>query len=156
MEVASLSLDDVIAAHRLREGYPPDEFTLAVVAGVLAARTELDALLEAHATDWPLSRVAPLERSILRLAAWEIRAGSTPAAVAIDEAVRLTRTYSTDDAAAFVNGVLGGLVAACGDDVDGCRAADPADSASGALEAADEASGDDQGGDDRDGDVRRS
>jgi N utilization substance protein B len=54
--------------------------------------------------------VAPLERSILRLALWEIRGEVSPPEVAIDEAVRLAKRYSTDDAGAFVNGVLGGIV----------------------------------------------
>ena len=70
---------------------------------MLAARTR---------RGWPLDRVAPLERSILRLALWEIQSGVTPPEVAIDEAVRLAKRYSTDEAGAFVNGVLGGVVRA--------------------------------------------
>ena len=66
--------------------------------------------LEAHSKGWPLDRVAPLERSILRLALWEIRDEVSPPEVAIDEAVRLAKRYSTDDAGSFVNGVLGGIV----------------------------------------------
>jgi N utilization substance protein B len=96
----------------LREGYAPDEFTITAVAGVLKTRDDVDALIAAHAKDWPLDRIAPLERSILRLAVWEIQSGVTPPEVAIDEAVRLTKRYSTDEAGAFVNGVLGGIVRA--------------------------------------------
>jgi transcription antitermination protein NusB len=109
-EVTDLALPDLLEGQRLREGYAPDAFTLTAVDGVLAGRDELDAELEAHATGWPLDRVAPLERSILRLALWEIRSEATPPEVAIDEAVRLTKRYSTDEAGAFVNGVLGGVV----------------------------------------------
>ena len=79
---------------------------------MLKTRGDIDALLEAHAKDWPLDRIAPLERSILRLAVWEIQSEVTPPEVAIDEAVRLTKRYSTDEAGAFVNGVLGGIVRA--------------------------------------------
>ena len=103
------TMADLVEGQRLREGYGPDEFTIAAVSGVLAAKEELDAVLEAHSTGWPLDRVAPLERNILRLALWEIQTGATPPAVAIDEAVRLAKRYSTDEAGAFVNGVLGAV-----------------------------------------------
>ncbi len=89
---------ELVEGQRLREGYAPDEFTVKAVAGVLETRDDIDALLEAHAKDWPLDRIAPLERSILRLAVWEIQTGVTPPEVAIDEAVRLTKRYSTDEA----------------------------------------------------------
>ena len=111
-EVTDLSMAELVEGQRLREGYAPDEFTIKAVAGVVKTRAGIDALLEAHAKDWPLDRIAPLERSILRLAVWEIQSEVTPPEVAIDEAVRLTKRYSTDEAGAFVNGVLGGIVRA--------------------------------------------
>jgi transcription antitermination protein NusB len=115
-EVTDLTMAELIEGQRLREGYAPDEFTIKAVAGVLAARDGLDAMLEAHSKGWPLDRVAPLERSILRLALWEIQTEATPPEVAIDEAVRLAKRYSTDEAGAFVNGVLGGIMRAGEDD----------------------------------------
>jgi transcription antitermination protein NusB len=105
-EVTDLSMEELVEGQRLREGYGPDEFTIAAVQGVLSSRDELDALIDRHATGWDVARIAPLERSILRLALWEMQAGGTPPEVAIDEAVRLTKRYSTDEAGGFVNGVL--------------------------------------------------
>ncbi len=110
-EVTPLSMEELVVGHKLREGYAPDEFTVAAVRGVAELTDELDAELGAHSRDWPVARIAPLERSILRLALWELRHTATPPQVAIDEAVRLTKRYSTDDSARFVNGVLGGIVA---------------------------------------------
>ena len=110
-EVTPLSMEELVVGHKLREGYAPDEFTVAAVRGVAELTDELDAELGAHSRDWPVARIAPLERSILRLALWELRHTETPPQVAIDEAVRLTKRYSTDDSARFVNGVLGGIVA---------------------------------------------
>jgi N utilization substance protein B len=109
-EVTELTMAELVEGQRLREGYAPDAFTITAVAGVLADKDDVDAVVRAHAKDWPLDRIAPLERSILRLAVWEIRTGATPPEVAIDEAVRLAKRYSTDEAGAFVNGVLGGVV----------------------------------------------
>ena len=109
-DVTDLDLEELEEGQRLREGYGPDDFTKAAVAGVLERRDELDAVLERHSTGWPLDRIAPLERSALRLALWEIESGTTPAEVAIDEAVRLAKRYSTDEAGALVNGILGAIV----------------------------------------------
>jgi N utilization substance protein B len=109
-EVTPLSMEELVVGHKLREGYPPDEYTITAVRGVVDLADELDAELGAHSRDWPVARIAPLERSILRLALWELRHTETPPQVAIDEAVRLTKRYSTDDSARFVNGVLGGIV----------------------------------------------
>ena len=76
--------------------------------GVIDRQGELDAELAANSPAWPLDRIAPLERSILRLALYELRESDTPPEVAIDEAVRLAKRYSTDEAGALVNGILAG------------------------------------------------
>jgi transcription antitermination protein NusB len=115
-EVTDLAMADLVRGQKLREGYAPDEFTIKAVAGVLRDKQDLDAELEAHSRGWALDRVAPLELSILRLALWEIRAEVSPPEVAIDEAVRLAKRYSTDEAGAFVNGVLGGCLRGDGED----------------------------------------
>jgi N utilization substance protein B len=115
-EVTPLSMDELVVGHKLREGYPPDAYTVAAVRGVTEFGDELDTELGAHSRDWPVARIAPLERSILRLALWELRHTDTPPQVAIDEAVRLTKRYSTDDSARFVNGVLGARVGQAGDE----------------------------------------
>jgi N utilization substance protein B len=109
-EVTDLPMAELVKGQRLREGYGPDDFTVAAVRGVLERTAELDSELDAHSTGWALERVAPLERSILRLALWEIETEATPPAVAIDEAVRLAKRYSTDEAGAFVNGILGAVL----------------------------------------------
>ena len=109
-DLTDQTMAELVEGQRLREGYGPDEFTIKAVAGVLASLEELDAVLQAHSRGWALDRVAPLERNILRLSLWEIQSGVTPPEVAIDEAVRLAKRYSTDEAGAFVNGVLGGVV----------------------------------------------
>lgn len=109
-EVTSRPMAELVDGHRLREGYAPDAFTTAVVAGVMERQDELDAVLGAHSTNWPLQRLAPLERSVLRLALYEIESGLTPPEVAVDEAVRLVRRYATDEAGALVNGILGAIV----------------------------------------------
>jgi N utilization substance protein B len=111
-EVTDLPLEALLANRAASEGYDPDEFTVRSIEGVVEDQPRLDAELAANSPAWPLSRIAPLERSILRLALWELRSGATPPEVAIDEAVRLAKRYSTDEAAALVNGILAGALRA--------------------------------------------
>jgi N utilization substance protein B len=109
LEVTSLPVQTLLDNVKLSEGYEADEFTQRLVAGVLAGRDELDAVLESHSHDWSLARMAPLERNVLRLALYEQRSGVTPPEVAIDEAVRLAKRYATDEAGSLVNGILGSI-----------------------------------------------
>jgi N utilization substance protein B len=85
-------------------------FSRELVAGVDAEREQLDALIERHATGWTLDRIAPLERSILRVALYELlHRSDIPAEVAIDEAVETAKELCGADAPGFVNGILGAV-----------------------------------------------
>jgi N utilization substance protein B len=82
-------------------------FATELVLGTGAQSAKLDALIQQHTENWRLDRLAVIDRLILRMAVWELRhAPDTPAAVVLDEAIELARTFSTDDSAGFVNGVL--------------------------------------------------
>lgn len=83
------------------------EFAHTLVLGTAADVASLDALIQKHSEHWRLDRLAVIDRLILRLGAWELQhAGDTPHAVILNEALELARTFSTDDAVRFVNGVL--------------------------------------------------
>lgn len=79
-----------------------------------AVRTvrELDEVIEEHCQNWRADRIAAIDRAILRLALHEIAVGKTPTRTVIDEAVKLAKKYSSDDSAAFVNGILDAAVKA--------------------------------------------
>jgi N utilization substance protein B len=86
------------------------DFFRSIVLGVLPIREQLDHFIAEHAPDWPLDQVAVIDRNILRMAIWEIAvAEGIPLKVAINEAVELAKTYGSDSAPRFVNGVLGAL-----------------------------------------------
>jgi transcription antitermination protein NusB len=85
-------------------------FTRELVEGVDADAERLDALIERHARDWTLDRIAPLERNILRVALHELLdRDDIPAEVAIDEAVESAKELCAAEAPAFVNGILGAV-----------------------------------------------
>ena len=86
------------------------DFFRSIVLGVLPIRNKLDHFIVDHAPDWPLDQVAVIDRNIIRIALWEFAvADNIPLKVAINEAVELAKTYGSDSAPRFVNGVLGSL-----------------------------------------------
>ena len=71
-----------------------------------AGRPQCDEVLARHTRNWGLSRLALVDRNILRLAACELRAATASAAVIISEALKLAREFSTAESPRFVNGIL--------------------------------------------------
>ena len=79
--------------------------------GVRQHTDGLDAIIQQIAPDWPIDQIAPVDRNILRLAAYEILlAPDTPPKVAINEAVELAKLFGSDSSSRFINGVLGTLL----------------------------------------------
>lgn len=79
----------------------------ALARGTLLHRTLLDQLIAKYAENWEISRMAAVDRNILRLAAFELlNELDTPVSVVIDEAVEIAKTFSTQDSGKFVNGIL--------------------------------------------------
>lgn len=73
-------------------------------------RESIDRWIEKHAPQWPPRRQPGVDRSILRLAVWELTNASTPPKVVIDEAIELAKQFSTEQSPAFVNGVLDAIL----------------------------------------------
>jgi len=74
--------------------------------GAAKEADELDALIVQHAQNWRLERMAIIDRAVLRLAIYELRTAETPPKVVLNEAVDLAKKFSSEDAGAFVNGIL--------------------------------------------------
>ncbi len=86
------------------------EFVRQILFGILPLRQKLDLVIAKYAPEWPLDQIAPIDRNILRIAAWEFTIQKdTPVKVAINEAVELAKAFGSDSAPRFVNGVLGSL-----------------------------------------------
>jgi len=78
-----------------------------LVAGVLEHRAQIDAELRSAAENWTLERMAVVDRNVLRIGVYELtRDPDVPEKVAINEAIDLARRFSSEEACAFVNGVL--------------------------------------------------
>jgi N utilization substance protein B len=99
---------------RIETANPPvPDHTVRLVEGVAEHAARIDELIDAHASNWSIDRLPDVDRAILRMAVYELLwADDVPDAVVIDEAVELAKALSTDDSPAFVNGVLGAILAA--------------------------------------------
>jgi N utilization substance protein B len=97
-------------ASRLAAGVTEDTDALAEATrwatGAWENREAADALVQRLAPQWPPHRQPGVDRSLLRLAIWELGAVQTPPKVVIDEAIELAKAWSTEQSPAFVNGVL--------------------------------------------------
>jgi N utilization substance protein B len=87
-------------------------FTETLLRGVLSKRADVDLIITKAAPDWPLERIAPIDRNILRLGLFELLfadRSQVPAKVAINEAIELAKTFGGESSGRFVNGVLGAV-----------------------------------------------
>jgi N utilization substance protein B len=83
-------------------------FAEELVRGVAEHLEDLDWLIGEHAEEWTVARMAVVDRTILRVACYELlHRDDVPAAVTIDEAVEAAKELSTEDSGRFVNGILG-------------------------------------------------
>ncbi len=88
------------------------DFARSLLDGAIAKLGEIDAHIAATAENWPIKRMAAVDRNVLRLAAFELAyERDTPVSVVIDEAIEIVRKYSTEDATKFINGILDKLKA---------------------------------------------
>ncbi len=87
------------------------QYTVEIVEGVVAHRERIDELLETYSHGWTIERMPAVDRALLRVGTWEVLFNDdVPDAVAVDEAVDLAGSLSTDDSPSFVNGLLGRIL----------------------------------------------
>lgn len=87
-----------------------DDFIKYLAHAVIDKKTDIDPLINRYAKDWPVERLAIIDRNILRLAIFEMfHCPDVPTKVALNEAVELAKEYSGTPAQKFVSGILGAL-----------------------------------------------
>lgn len=82
------------------------KFANELFEGVVAEAGSIDGVMEKHVENWRIDRLAAVDRSILRLAIHELRTGTAPPKVVIDEALELAKKFSSAESPAFLNGIL--------------------------------------------------
>jgi N utilization substance protein B len=90
---------------------PVPAYAVELVEGVTEHRARIDELLASYAEGWTLERMPGVDRAILRIGVYELLwCPDVPDAVAIDEAVELAKSLSTDESPKFINGILGRIL----------------------------------------------
>jgi transcription antitermination protein NusB len=87
-------------------------FMQELLSGVISRKRDLDLVIEKAAPEWPLNRIAPVDRNVLRLGLYELLFANremVPAKVAINEAIELAKSFGGEHSGRFVNGVLGAV-----------------------------------------------
>src|SRR5215831_3906864 len=110
-DVSQAEPDDLIRAYWAELGDAEIEeaardFATRLALGTLAHSAELDERIRLRAEHWRISRMAIVDRNILRLAVYEFLYEPTPRTVAINEALEIARRFSTYEATQFINGIL--------------------------------------------------
>lgn len=109
MDLSQHPLEDVIARYWASGEADSDakEYADELVRGVAGRVNEIDALLANYSTNWKLTRMAAVDKNILRIGAYELTSRmDIPVKVAINEAVEVAKRFGTADSGAFVNGIL--------------------------------------------------
>ena len=110
-DVAGTRVDELVRTFwsELSDGEfdePAREFATRLVTGTLSNLTEVDERIRSRAEHWRISRMALVDRNVLRLAVYEFLHEPTPRTVAINEALEIARRFSTYEATQFINGIL--------------------------------------------------
>ena len=99
--------EDEDLAELVRGGASVQAFAEVLVHGVTAHKADIDTLLGRFSTNWKVSRMALVDRNILRMACFELlHLDDVPPKVSLNEAVEIAKRYGSTDSSAFINGIL--------------------------------------------------
>lgn len=106
---SSVAIDDIMGRNiqRYKAMVDDTDFIRDLVRGVAKSTSELDAILQPLAPEWPVDQIARMDRNILHIGLYELRNPGAPPKVVINEAVELAKAFGGDNSSKFVNGVLG-------------------------------------------------
>jgi len=109
LDIGKHAKDEILQTFWQMNEHPQNvrEFANRLFDGSVARMQEIDIIIQKHAVNWRLDRMAVVDRNVLRLAVFEFLSGSkTPETVVINEALEVAKKFSTHESAQFVNGVL--------------------------------------------------
>lgn len=104
---AAEAVDGAFATDDAKVDPEARRFALDLAQGVSEHQADIDKLIETHSHNWRLDRMARVDRSVLRLATYELLfRADIPKKVTINEAVELGKRFGAEDSSAFINGLL--------------------------------------------------
>lgn len=109
----SLNLNDVVREninYFTQPEFEDKDFTKKLVLDIVKNIDKIDAYIKKFAPHWPLEKITPIDRNILRIGIWElIFSSDVPPKVAINEAIEIAKVFGNISSGKFINGVLGAI-----------------------------------------------
>ncbi len=110
--LSAVAARDVLARNSIDPSHADADrsFAESLLAGIFAKKDELDAVIAKAAPQWPIDKIAPIDRNILRIGLFELLFSdysAVPPKVALNEAIELAKSYGGETSSKFINGVLG-------------------------------------------------
>jgi len=99
-------LSEMAEHEDLNPDHPALAFADELIRNTIIHMEDIEAKIEAHSSNWSIDRIVSLDRSILRVAIYEMLFTNTPPAVIINEAIEIAKKYSSESSNKFVNGIL--------------------------------------------------
>jgi len=112
IDVGSLDKEKVLQMDWVEEEIPDDlrGFVIDLINGAIEHQELIDKLIIKYSDNWTLDRISPVDRAILRFSIYSLLYRSDiPANVVIDEAIEISKQYSTEKSYQFINGILDGI-----------------------------------------------
>lgn len=105
------SLEDEYELYQKMPQENQEEYIQRAVTGVMEHLYELDNYIEKYAKGWNIARISRISKCILRLCMYEVLYLGIPVGASVNEALELAKNYDSEEAAGFVNGIMGAFVA---------------------------------------------
>ena len=108
------NFQSLVGEYDLYQELPPEnqkEYIQRAVTGVMAHLYELDDYIEKYARGWNIARISRISKCILRLSMYEVLYLGIPVGASVNEALELAKKYDSEEAAGFINGIMGAFVA---------------------------------------------
>ncbi len=112
-EINEENFQSLVGEYELYQELPPDnqqEYIRQVVTGVMEHLYELDDYIERYAQGWNVARISRVSKCILRLSMYEVLYLGIPVGASVNEALELAKQYDSEEAAGFINGIMGAFV----------------------------------------------
>lgn len=112
-EINEENFQSLVGEYELYQELPPDnqqEYIRQAVIGVMEHLYELDDYIERYAQGWNVARISRISKCILRLSMYEVLYLGIPVGASVNEALELAKQYDSEEAAGFINGIMGAFV----------------------------------------------
>jgi N utilization substance protein B len=112
-DIAGNAPDMIIATFEDLQKSKPNtrEFAVKIFRGTVESLAKIDEMIQQQAENWRISRMAVVDRNIIRMSIYEfLNEGDTPKLVIIDEAIEIAKKFGTQKSSQFINGILDGIL----------------------------------------------